>query len=301
MYIFFIIIIISLIFLTAFMYIRTSRTLKRIDNMLDNAINNTFSETGFTEERLSRLESKMYRYISAGQTAQSRVIAERNAVKTLVSDISHQTKTPISNILLYTQLLDETPQLSDSTGYIISNINEQAEKLNFLIQSLIKVSRLESGIVSVVPKENSVKQLLDNMDFAIPAQNKDISIVIKDIPDINACFDMKWTNEAVSNLIDNAVKYTPPGGTVAVSAKEYEMFVRIDVADTGIGISEDETAKIFTRFYRSPSVSDEKGVGIGLYLAREIITREGGYIKVDSKPGKGSVFSVFLPKTSNLS
>lgn len=119
---------------------------------------------------------------------------------------------------------------------------------------------------------------------------------MSDIPDLTAEFDIKWTAEAIANIIDNAVKYTPPGGTVTVSAEEYEMFVRINIADTGIGMREDETAKVFTRFYRSPAVSSEEGVGIGLYLAREIITRENGYIKVSSQPGKGSVFSVFLPK-----
>ena len=119
---------------------------------------------------------------------------------------------------------------------------------------------------------------------------------------MNACFDLKWTLEALSNILDNAVKYTPAGGTVSVNAQEYEMFVRIDVADSGIGMSEEETAKVFARFYRSPRVSQEKGVGIGLYLVREILSREGGYIKVTSKIDQGSTFSVFLPKTNaNLS
>lgn len=112
---------------------------------------------------------------------------------------------------------------------------------------------------------------------------------------------MKWTLEAVSNIVDNAIKYTPSGGSVTICSQEYEMFVCIRIADTGIGMSEEETAKIFTRFYRSSEVSDERGVGIGLYLAREIIAKEGGYIKVSSKKGEGSVFSVFLPKNKNLS
>ena len=114
-------------------------------------------------------------------------------------------------------------------------------------------------------------------------------------------FDFKWTLEAVSNIVDNAVKYTTAGGTVTIGAREYEMFVCIHIADTGIGMSEEETAKIFARFYRSPEVRDERGVGIGLYLAREIVAKEGGYIKVSSRKGAGSVFSVFLPKLSNVS
>ena len=120
--------------------------------------------------------------------------------------------------------------------------------------------------------------------------------------EIYAFFDFKWTLEAISNLVDNAIKYTPNGGNIRISVREYELFVRVDIADTGIGMTEEETAKIFTRFYRSPRTAEEPGVGIGLYLCREIISTEGGYIKVSSEPEKGSVFSVFLPKqTANLS
>ena len=126
-------------------------------------------------------------------------------------------------------------------------------------------------------------------------------MIFREVPDISACFDLKWTIEAISNIVDNAVKYTSEQGKIVVSVKEYEMFVRIDIEDNGIGISEEETAKIFLRFYRSQRVSDEKGVGIGLYLTREIISRQGGYIKVSSELEKGSCFSVFLPKQGNLS
>ena len=97
--------------------------------------------------------------------------------------------------------------------------------------------------------------------------------------------------------MDNAIKYTPQGGKVRVTVQAYELFCWIDISDTGIGISEDEIPKIFSRFYRSSAVSQEEGVGIGLYLTREIITMQGGYIKVSSEPDKGSCFSVFLPRS----
>ena len=113
--------------------------------------------------------------------------------------------------------------------------------------------------------------------------------------DAFAVFDGKWTAEALANIVDNAIKYTEHG-TIRISAVSYEMFARIDIADTGLGIPESEQAKIFARFYRSKAVQEQEGVGIGLYLARQILSGEGGYIKVDSVPGKGSTFSVFLPK-----
>ena len=111
---------------------------------------------------------------------------------------------------------------------------------------------------------------------------------------ITACYDHKWTLEALGNLIDNAIKYTQTGG-VTVRVKPYELFVSIEVEDTGIGIAEEEYAKVFGRFYRSMSVADEQGVGIGLYLAREILKQEFGYIQLTSAVGKGTVFSLFLP------
>ena len=289
-------ILLILLAVIAALYRYTSKMLSTLDRMIDSAIDNTFTEHTFTEKKLSKIESKTYRYLSSGNTSLRQINAEKDSIKTLISDISHQTKTPVSNILLYSQLLKESPCLDDSTRRLASQIEEQTEKLSFLTASLIKASRLENGIINVTPKENSIRKLVECVDCSDAADAKGIRWQIDPIPDCSAVFDFKWTLEAISNIVDNAVKYTPAGGAITISAREYEMFARIDIADTGIGMSEEETAKIFTRFYRSPEVRDERGVGIGLYLAREIVAKEGGYIKVTSSEGTGSVFSVFLPK-----
>lgn len=127
------------------------------------------------------------------------------------------------------------------------------------------------------------------------AEKKDISVTVDCRSDLRLLHDSKWTVEALFNLLDNAVKYTPVGGKISVSAEQWEMYVKLDVADTGKGISESNQASVFRRFYREEEVHNKPGVGIGLYLAREIITMQGGYIKVVSEIGKGSTFSVFLP------
>lgn len=298
-HIFLISIIIILIFILYLMYIYVKKILNCIDEMIESAINNTFSESLFTENKLSRLETKMYRYLSAGNTSLKQINTEKDRIKTLTSDISHQTKTVISNIMLYSQLLEEQAELDESTKKLVWQIENQTEKLYFLIQSLMKTSRLENGIIKVNPKKNSVNKLIDNIDYKDFAYKKGIKLIIENISEINAVFDFKWTLEAVSNIVDNALKYTPLGGIVKIGVKEYEMFVCIYISDSGIGISEDETSKIFTRFYRSQNVSDIQGVGIGLYLSREILSKEGGYIKVSSKINKGSTFSIFLPKFLN--
>lgn len=282
-------------------YCKVQRVWMRVDRMIDAAKDGTFEETEFDEGKLSRLESKMYQYLLAGHLSRQQLEEEREKMKMLVSDISHQTKTPIANMLLYAQLLGENKSLDEEAKNIVLQIEEQTNKLNFLIQSLIKTSRLESGTVSVVPESSRVDELIAKLDFAEAARQKGVSFSVGEVPRLTAFFDKKWTLEALANIVDNALKYTPAGGSVKVKVMEYEMFVRIDIRDTGIGMTEDETAKIFSRFYRSPVVSGEEGVGIGLYLVREILSREGGYVKVASRLGEGSVFSVFLVKQDGFS
>lgn len=274
------------------------KIMNRLDQMLDHAISGSPVETDFDETRMSALETKLSRFLAMTRSSQAQLSEEKARVDGLISDISHQTKTPIANILLYAQLLEER-ELADQDKACVTFLVDQAEKLNFLIASLVKTSRLETGIISVMPKETPVQPLIDGVfsQFRTNAQDKGVTLACTPTQ-INAVFDCKWTAEALGNIVDNAIKYTAQGGTVSVRATAYQLFCSIDVSDTGIGISEEETAQIFTRFYRSPSVSDIQGVGIGLYLAREIVRGQGGYIKVRSEMGKGSTFSLFLPMKS---
>jgi len=180
---------------------------------------------------------------------------------------------------------------------MIKQITVQSEKLDFLIKALIKTSRLETDIISVVPKADSVLDLVNDVYYKIKKNAEEKNIKIQTIcEECKAVFDKKWTEEALYNILDNALKYTPNGGNISVSVIPYEMFCRIDIVDNGIGIREGDINSIFMRFYRSIDVNQYEGVGIGLFLAREIVTKQGGYIKVTSTIGKGSTFSIFLPK-----
>lgn len=274
---------------------KTQSTMEKIENMLDNAMNGTFSESTFDESKLSALETKFAHYLSSAETSSQNMAQEKNRIKALIADISHQTKTPIANLMLYSELLleDELPASARANA---ETINHQSEKLCFLIDSLVKLSRLENGIIALSPQHTALQPMLQSIvqQYSAKAEEKGLSLE-HNSTDIFAIFDPKWTAEALANIVDNAIKYTEHG-RITISAESYEMFVRIDISDTGKGISEDEQPKIFTRFYRSKNVQKEEGVGIGLYLAREIISSEGGYIKVSSTPAKGSTFSVFLPK-----
>jgi len=277
---------------------KTKKTLENASKMIDNAISGDFTESVFDESLLSSVETKLAQYLSSCSVSSKNLAEEKDKIKELIADISHQTKTPVSNILLYTQLLGEQ-DLSQESAQYVSALSEQAEKLSFLIESLVKGSRLEAGIITLNPIISELQPLLCavNAQIAPKAGAKNIAVTVTET-DEKAFFDPKWTAEAVYNIVDNAVKYTPCGGTVEISVTAFELFCRIDVKDSGIGVSEEEQAKIFTRFYRSPRVGSLDGVGIGLYLSREIVSGEGGYIKVASQEDKGSVFSVYLPRES---
>jgi len=274
---------------------KVRKTVEKISMMLDKAIDGRFEESVFDESALSSVESKLARFLSISTSSSKNLQAEKDKIKRLISDIAHQTKTPITNILLYSQLLSEQ-ELTKDCAELVQALSSQAEKLNFLISALVKLSRLETGIITVSPKKEPVQKLLDEVREQIMPKTdaKGVSLTIENT-DVNAYLDLKWTTEAVYNIVDNAVKYTERGGSVRIKVIPYEMFCRIDITDDGIGIAEHEQSKIFTRFYRSPAVSNQEGVGIGLFLAREILAAEGGYIKVSSTLGSGSTFSVFLP------
>ena len=276
--------------------LRTRRMLDTLGKMLDDAIRGEFRESLYDESRLSALETRMAHYLSASAVSAKNLAEEKDAIKTLIGDISHQTKTPIANLLLYAQLLEEQDLPPESREYA-SALEHQAEKLRFLIDALVKTSRLESGVLAMTPKRHGIQQLLDaaSAQAAPGAEAKAITLTVEPT-DLTARFDPKWTAEALYNLVDNAVKYTPAGGAVTLRAVGYELFCRVDVTDTGPGIPESEQASIFQRFYRSPSASEAEGVGIGLYLARQIAAGQGGYLKVSSRPGEGSTFSLFLPR-----
>ncbi len=275
---------------------KTKRVMKTLNQMLDRAIDGSFTEHIFDESLLSAVENRLNQHLTASAISARNLTSEKEKIKELLADISHQTKTPIANILLYAELLEEQT-LPDESMTCVTALRGQAEKLNFLIASLVKLSQLEIGVFTLHPVLNAIEPMLEEAvkQFAPKAAQKEIQITINST-DARAVFDDKWTTEALCNLLDNAVKYTPPGGSIQLSVKEYELFCRIDVADTGIGISEEEQAKVFSRFYRSQSVRGQEGVGIGLYLTRQILSGQEGYVKVASTYGRGSVFSLFLPR-----
>ena len=272
---------------------RTRRILENLNRMLDIAMQGDFTEDSFDESMLSALESKLAHYLAASTVSARNVQAEKDKLKALVGDISHQSKTPIANILLYTQLLSEQP----GNTACLDALEGQTKKLQSLIDVLVKISRLESGAIALRPVPGKLLPMLESAvsQLAPKAASKKIQISLEATA-ADAVFDPKWTEEAINNLLDNAVKYTSASGAVRVTATAYQMFSAIHVSDTGPGIPEEEQPRVFQRFYRGAEHAEEEGVGIGLYLVRKIAEGQGGYVKVSSQVGTGSTFSLYLPR-----
>lgn len=289
----------ALLLLGLWLWLDARRTVRRLDRMLSTAIDGGFGEESFDESAPSALESRMARFLNGSARSLRGVQRQRESIQRLLSDISHQTKTPLANLRLYSSLLMEeelTPRQREQAQVIF----QQSEKLSFLIETLVKLSRLETDVLAVTPKSQPLSPLLERAasQAKAAAERKGIALQLhlQQQAEMRALYDLRWTAEALGNLLDNAVKYTPPDGCIQVSATQYELFCRIDVRDNGIGVAEEEQAQIFGRFYRGRQVREQEGLGIGLYLAREIAQKQGGYLKLSSRPGQGSTFSLYLPR-----
>ena len=250
-----------------------------------------------SETLFARISYRLSRLYDIMQENRRKVDKERQELQMLVSDVSHQVKTPVSNLKMVTDTLLSKSVTEKERREFLQGIQNQTDKLEFLFQALVKTSRLETGAIRMEKKD---APLIDTLAMACSgivyaAEKKDICVTVDCPEGILLSHDSKWTAEAVFNLLDNAVKYTPVGGAIRISVEQWEMYVKLSVSDTGKGISESNQASIFRRFYREEEVHEQQGVGIGLYLTREIVTWQGGYIKVVSEPGKGSEFSIMLP------
>lgn len=251
----------------------------------------------YTDSFFSRIQDKLRLYYESMREGRFQSKRDKEAVQAMVSDISHQVKTPIANIRMYAELLRRPSLSEEKRGDFLAMLEAQVEKLDFLIQSLIKMSRLETGILvlntRMFPIYDTIAQAVN--DVWVKAESKGISLSVECGEDILARHDPKWTAEAIFNLLDNAVKYTAPGGSVSVRVRPWQFYIRVDVEDNGRGIGEGHLHQVFHRFYREPSSSPEEGVGLGLYLAQGIFSGQRGYISVRSRLGEGSVFSAYLP------
>lgn len=266
-----------------------------IDHMISGKKNISFELEA--ETLTAKLGYRLGRLYEIMQRSSGQIQSEKEMLQEMVSDISHQVKTPVTNLKMYNSTLLEQQLPPEKEHEFLLLMENQINKLDFLMQSMVKMSRLETGLITLSvqpsPIYDTIAMSLGGIVF--PAEQKNIEITVDCPSSLLVSHDKKWTAEALFNILDNAVKYTGQDGKISIKVERWEAVTKIDIADTGKGIPEQHYAQIFKRFYREEDVRDVEGVGIGLYLCREIISHQGGYILVKSELRKGSVFSVFLP------
>lgn len=248
------------------------------------------------ETRESRLISQLRQILDNAAFKENQAVSEKNQVMELISDLSHQLKTPLANIVMNTELLEDAALAEESRNEFLKRTRQQAAKMQWLMQNLVKASRLENGMIEFQAKNTGIKETIARAVSAVYAQasRKQIEIQVEEFEDISLYHNPKWTAEALANILENAVKYSPEGSCVTLGMAQLELYTRITVSDQGIGIPEKDYSRIFQRFYRGEQADEEEGSGLGLYLAQLILQSEKGYITVSSKEGQGSCFSVFL-------
>lgn len=271
-------------------YIILRNEMLELSNYIDNALDGNLEITEFNEKELSKIKSKLIKFLYASQVKEAKINTEKSKTKDLIADISHQTKTPISNLSLYISLLEDDPK-----DEYIAIIKYELNKLNFLIQNLVKSSRLESDIIGLQKHQANLKDLVKDVlrEFKVKLDEKEIRINLKD-EDLLFDLDERWLKEAIHNLVDNAIKYSPKGSTINISIYKSYLNYNLDIENECKDLLEETLPKIFERFYRGKNSVSKEGLGLGLFIAREIIEKHGGNIRVSLKENKIK-FSVDFP------
>ena len=288
--------------------IKHSNTLNKNDNKSDNALqeresieNDSVDLNKYNENLLCRINMISEKAERNMRINMRKIENEKENVKSLVTDISHQLKTPLSNVELYNTLLAEEGISDEERLEFLETEGVAIEKLKMLVDSLINISRLEADMISIDKKEENLKECIESAISSVKADAAKKNITIKNNikEDCILAIDRKWTTEAIFNLLDNAVKYTAPNGKIRLSLDNGINYFALNIEDNGIGIDTDEYNDIFKRFYRSRNniVQNEKGSGVGLYLVRKIMNLQDGNVMVSSEKGKGSTFTLYFSKS----
>ena len=251
---------------------------QEICDTLDNVIlgRNSIQNMDW-ETQSSKIRSKLDAVIKITKCANEQNALQKQELEQIISDISHQVKTPISNILMYSDTLQASKALTQDEHKFLLIIQSQVKKLEFLIQSLIKMSRLESDMLVMKQEISPLFPVISKAisSVLLNADKKKLRLEVSCPQELCIFFDSKWTEEAIFNVLDNAVKYTSFGGKIFIKVEQWQLYTRIQIEDTGQGIYPEHQNNIFKRFYRESRVHKESGVGLGLYLTRKILEQQG--------------------------
>lgn len=273
------------------------RAWRRLDEMLERVIEGrSFEDVTFDERELSLISNRLQTISRKLAVEVDRANREKEQVKQLVSNISHQLKTPLANVMMYEELLESRDLTGEQKTVFTQKLRNQTEKIDWLLRSLFKMTKLEQNAMEFQIREASIQETIKAAIHVVyeKAFQKGIEIRADGFDDIQLLHDPRWTSEVFENLLENAIKYTKGAGIIRLSLQRLENYSVIHVADHGIGIPGHELPYVFDRFYRGKEAEGTEGSGIGLYLSKLILEQEKGYMTVKSRAGQGSTFSVFL-------
>ena len=267
---------------------------KILDRILTKDTDLLCETTG--ENRISKLTYKARRILDMLVSEVTHTKEEKETIQGFISDMSHQMKTPLSGISMYADLLLEGNLTADEQREFLSRVKSSTDKLQWMMDSLIKMSRLEVGAIQLAPVSENIRQTVSDAisNVVAAASKKSINITVEDFEDMPLYHDKRWTREAISNVLENAIKYSAPNNDIVVTVEPLPVHTKITVTDHGMGIEKSDWNMIFKRFYRGQNAKDNEGAGLGLYLAALIMEKQGGYIMVDSVLGEFTSFSLFL-------
>ncbi|WAA12857.1 HAMP domain-containing sensor histidine kinase [Fervidibacillus halotolerans] len=271
------------------------REIERLANYLRRiaAGDITFDIRDNQEGELSILKNEIYKVTQMLSEKSIDLQQEKTKLTDAISDISHQLKTPLTSMMMMTDLL-KRPNLPDKKKEeFLHQMQTQINRLEWLVSSLLKLAKIDAGTVPFkkekIPVQTVINKAIEPIE--IQMEIKEQSLSINGEEDAYFYGDSKWTIEAITNIVKNCIEHTPKGGKISISFLENALFTQITIADNGIGIPKEDLPHIFKRFYKGKNTSDES-VGIGLALARSIIDNQNGDIEVESEVGKGTTFKI---------
>ena len=297
-------IILSLLIITIIFFIHIRKIYKKCDK-LNNYINDVLNDnytlniSEYEEGIFSTLSNDVYKITNKLKEQSEILYKDKKYLETTLEDISHQLKTPLTSMYMINDLLYDD-KIDKKTKYEFLNKNkEQLQRIEWLVTSLLKLSKLESGTIKLNQKNIKVKELINKSveSIRIPIELKDQELIMDVDNKTIVNIDLNWTSEAILNIVKNAYEHTPNNGVIKISVKDNPLYVEINITDNGVGIDDEDINHIFERFYKGKHNSKDS-IGIGLNMAKQIIERQKGEINVISKKGNGTTFIIKFYKNS---